>query len=104
MTTTIQEVTSTDDAFEADREIIRELLDEIVKEVGCRLREAGLNYPVHFAVPTSGKGLVLLGTPLNPSDRDWNDITKIVLPVISDKFGGVRLCNRDLDFATTEMR
>ena len=101
MTTTIQQITLTDDGTEVLREIIRSSLDGIVDEVKKQLEAADLRYPVCLAVPNSGAALSFLSTPLDPSDDDWKRITKIVRGIISERLGGIRLRNRELTcFAT----
>ena len=96
MVTTIQEVTSTDDGIEAEREIIRQGLNEIAKEVGSRLREASLNHPIYLTVPNSGDALALFCTPSDLPDAEWLDIKVIVRQVVSERLSGQRLRSREL--------
>ena len=58
---------------DAQREIIRQSLDEIATEVGTALRDAQLDFPVFLTVPNSGDSLATMASPLDPSDRDWAD-------------------------------
>jgi hypothetical protein len=99
MATTIQELTFTDDEIEAEREIIRNSLDEIVREVGARMGEAGLTDPVFLTVPNSGQAILTMGTPADPSLEDWHRITKIVCIAVSDRLDGARLRSRALPCA-----
>jgi hypothetical protein len=101
MTTTIQELTSTDNQIATDREIIKGSLNEIAEELRTRLQEVHLNYPVYLAIPNSGQAIVQAGTHLDPSDDDWKHITRIVQEIISNKLGKVRLTSRDMMCATT---
>jgi hypothetical protein len=99
MTTTIQEAASADEDTEADREIIRESLDAIVRAVGTRMREAGLSDPVFLTVPNGGQAILTMGTPADPSVEDWHRITRIVCIVVSDRLDGIHLRSRALHCA-----
>ena len=103
MATTIQEVTRADDGIEADREIIRESLDEIVREVGTKLREAGLSDPVFLTVPNSGQALMTMATPADPNLEYWHRMTKIVCRAVSDRLDGVALRSHPLPCATVQV-
>ena len=63
---------STNDDIEDKREIIRDCLNEMIIEIGKRLHEAGLNCPIFLTVPNSGDAIILMATPLDPSDADWS--------------------------------
>ena len=56
-------------APDAQREIIRQSLDEIAAEVGTALRDAHLDFPVFLTVPNSGESLATMACPLDPSDE-----------------------------------
>jgi hypothetical protein len=81
---------------ESKREIIRACLSEIIVEIGDRLREAGLNAPIFLTVPLTGDGIVTMATPLDPSDEDWSQVTKIVCSSVSDRLDGVKLRGREM--------
>ena len=53
---------------DAQREIIRQSLDEIAAEVATALRDAHLDFPVFLTVPNSGDSLATMACPLDPSD------------------------------------
>ena len=99
MTTTIQEAASVEDKIEADREILRESLEEIVREVGTRMQEAGLCDPVFLTVPSGGRALMTMATPADSNHEDWRRMTKIVCIAISDRLDGIRLRSRALPCA-----
>lgn len=76
---------------DAQREIIRQSLDEIVAEVGTTLRDAHLEFSVFIAVPNSGDLLATLACPLDPSYADWSHASAIVCRIIGQRLGDVRL-------------
>lgn len=84
---------------DAQREIIRESLNEIATEVGTALRDAHLDFPVVLTVPTSGQSFATIATPLDPSDSDWSHASAIVCRIIGQRLGGVRLRGRSLHCA-----
>ena len=90
------QVSSAESRLESKREIIRDYLGEIVGEVGNRLREAGLNCPVFLTVPNSGDAIVMMATPLDPSDADWSHVGDIVRTTVSERLNGLRLRNREM--------
>ena len=87
---------SMDDDIEDKREIIRDCLNEIIVEVGNRLREAGLSCPIFLTVPNSGEAIVMMATPLDPSDEDWSHVGDIVRMTVSERLNGLRLRNREM--------
>jgi hypothetical protein len=96
MNATFQLELATDDSSEAKRAIIRGCLSEVVVEVGNRLREAGLDCPVFLTVPNSGNAIVMMATPLDPSDEDWSHVGDIVRATVSERLSGLRLRNREM--------
>jgi hypothetical protein len=84
------------DDTEDKREIIRDCLSEIVVEVGNRLREAGLNCPVFLTVPNSGDAIILMATPLDPSDADWSHVGDIVRATVSERLNRLKLRSREM--------
>jgi hypothetical protein len=84
------------DDTEDKREIIRDCLSEIIVEVEGRLREAGLNCPIFLTVPNSGDAIVMMATPLDPSDEDWTHAGDIVCTTVSERLNGLKLRNRDM--------
>ncbi len=96
-----QSDTSTDERLEAEREIIRQSLDEIATEVGTALRDAGMNCPIYLAVPNSGDAITTIATPIDPPDEDWSHISAVVCQIIGKRLGGIRLRGRDLRCAMT---
>jgi hypothetical protein len=81
---------------EAQREIIRLLLDEIATEVGTSLRDAHLDFPVYITVPNSGQSIATIATPLDPSDSDWSHASAIVCRIIGQRLDDIRLRGRPL--------
>jgi hypothetical protein len=92
---TIKE-SSTVEKLEAEREIIRQSLDEITADFGSALRDAGLNYPLFLTVPNSGDALAGFATPVDPSDDDVSHMGVILCQIIGKKLGGILLRSRDL--------
>jgi hypothetical protein len=86
-------------ASDAQREIIRQSLDEIATEVGTALRDAHLDFPVFLTVPNSGDSLATMACPLDPSDGDWSHASAIVCRIIGQRLGDVRLHGRQLHCA-----
>jgi hypothetical protein len=102
MATNIQKDASEDDGIEVDREIIRNSLNEITNEVGIRLRKSSLNLPVFLTVPSSGKAMMMIATPIDAEDDtggEWFRITEIIREVISERLDGVKLRGQDLPCA-----
>jgi hypothetical protein len=95
----IVEPSSTDDEPEAQRAVIRLALDEIAAEVGTKLREASLNFPVYLTVSNSGTSLATIACPLDPSDTEWAHASAIVCKIIGLRLGNVRLLGRPLQCA-----
>ena len=84
---------------EAQREIIRQSVNEIAAEVGIALREAHLDFPVFLTVPNSGDSLATMASPLDPSDGDWSHASAIVCRIIGQRLGDARLRGRALHCA-----
>ena len=57
-----QDELSTDDAIDAQRDLIRQSLDAIASDIGVALRDAGLNFPVFLTVPSSGYSLATIAS------------------------------------------
>jgi hypothetical protein len=95
----IVEPSSTDDEPEAQRAVIRLALDEIAAEVGTKLREASLDFPVYLTVPNSGASVATIACPLDPSDMEWSRASAIVCKIIGRRLGNVRLRGRTLQCA-----
>ena len=84
---------------DAQREMIRQSLDEIATEVALSLRDAHLDFPVFLTVPHSGDSLATMACPLDPSDSDWSHASEIVCRIIGQRLGHVQLRGRPLDCA-----
>ena len=91
--------TSTDNRLDAQRDIIRESLNEIAADIGMAMRDEGLHFPVYITVRHSGDLLATIATPLDPSDDDWSRAAAIVCEIIGKKVGGGRLRSRELPCA-----
>ena len=84
---------------DAQREVIRQSLDEIAAEVATSLRDAHLDFPVFLTVPNSGDSLATMACPLDPSDEDWSHASAIVCRIIGQRLGDARLHGRPLHCA-----
>ena len=89
---------------EAQREIIRQSLNEIAAEVATALRDARLDFPVFLTVPNSGNSLATMACPLDPSDSDWSHASAIVCRIIGQRLGDVRLRGRPLHCAVANAK
>jgi hypothetical protein len=85
-----------DDRRNAQRDIIRESLDEIANDIGMAMRDVGLTFPIYMTVRNSGDALVTIATTLDPSDADWQQASEIVCRIIQEKVGCGRLRGREL--------
>ena len=81
---------------DAQREIIRQSLDEIAAEIATALRDAHLDFPVYLTVPTSGDLLATMASPLDPSYGDWSHASAIVCRIIGQRLGDTRLRGRPM--------
>jgi hypothetical protein len=88
--------TSTDNRLDAQRDIIRESLNEIVADIGMAMRDEGLHFPVYITVRNSGDSLATIATPLDPSDDDWSHAAAIVCRVLEKKIGRGKLTGHEL--------
>ena len=84
---------------EAQREIVRQSLDEIAAEVETALRDAHLDFPVFLTVPNSGDSLATMASPLDPSDQDWSHASAIVCRIIGKRLGDARLRGKPMHCA-----
>jgi hypothetical protein len=82
---------SPEKAIEMQREIIQQSLHGIASEVGMLLRDSGLDFPVGFTVPSSGRALVNVVCMVDPPDSDWTQATEIVVAVLGKILGGQKL-------------
>jgi hypothetical protein len=94
-----QDDTPSDNRLDAQREIIREALDEIADDVGMMLRDEGLRFPVYITVRNSGDSLATIATTLDPTDAEWSRASAIVCEVIEKRIGGSELRGRELPCA-----
>jgi hypothetical protein len=95
----IVEPTSTNDAPEAQRAVIKLALNDIVSDVEIELRLACLNFPVFLTVPNSGDSVASLACPLDPLGAEWSRATTIACRIIGQRLGDVRLRGRPLHCA-----
>ena len=84
---------------DAQREIIRQSLNEIAAEVATALRDAHLDFPVFLTVPNSGDSLATMACPIDPSDEDWSHASAIVCRIIGQRLGDTRLRGQPLHCA-----
>lgn len=72
-------------------------LDKMSADVTKELKDAGLSMPIFLIVPSTGKAFVTFGTPDDPSDDDWNAVSKIVTDVVAGYLGsGIKLMTNEL--------
>ena len=93
-----------DDRLDAQRDIIRQSLDEIANDIGTAMRDVGLTFPVYMTVRNSGDALVTIATTLDPSDADWQQASEIVCRIIQEKVGCGRLRGQDTALRYCERR
>jgi hypothetical protein len=91
-----QDDSSTDDTLDAQRDIIRQSINEIANDIGMAMRDVGLTFPVYITVRNSGEALVTIATPLDPSDGDWRHASEIVCRTLEERTGCDRLRGREL--------
>jgi hypothetical protein len=85
--------------IEVQREVIRKALDDIASEVGNKLREAGLKFPIFLTVPNSGYAIATIATPANPDEDTFLRAAAIVRQIVSSRLNGKQLCSRELPCA-----
>ena len=81
----------------AQRDLIRQSLNEIANDLSMEMRDAALDFPVYMTVPHSGNSLATIATPLDPSDEDWEKVTAIVCRILERRVGSGRLRGLDLN-------
>ena len=104
MDTIEHQVTSADDDCEAQRAVIRLVLNDIAAEVGTALRAASLDYEIFLTVPNSGKAIANVATPNDPNDDDWSEVSAIACRIIGKRLGDIRLRGRPLSCAMATSR
>jgi hypothetical protein len=87
---------STDDALDAQRDIIRQSINEIANDIGMKMRDVGLIFPLYITVRNSGDALATIVTPRDPSDADWQQASEIVCRTLEGRTGCDRLRGREL--------
>jgi hypothetical protein len=82
---------------EAQRTVIKSMLNDIAAEIGDAIRNARLDLPVYLTVPNSDNALATIVCPLDHlSDEDWSQASDIACKVIGKRLGGMRLRGRPL--------
>src|SRR3954467_265584 len=94
-----QDDTLFDDRLESQRETLRESLDAIANDIGMAMRDVGLTFPVFLTVPSSGRSLATIATPIDPSDEDWTRASAIACQIIEARCGTGKLRGRGLQCA-----
>ena len=97
--TIMDETSQLDEAIDhryAQRDLIRQSLNEIANDLSMEMRDSKLDFPVYMTVPNSGKSLATLATPLDPPDEDWEKVTAIVCRILQERIGGGRLRGKEL--------
>ena len=85
-----------DDTLDAQRDIIRQSLDAITSDIGMKMRDVGLTFPLYITVRNSGDALVTIATPVDPSDEEWQQASAIVCRTLEERVGCGRLGGREL--------
>jgi hypothetical protein len=85
--------------LDAKRKILRQAIDEIARQVGLALQDAGLHFPVYITVPNTGDALATIATPIDPSDIEWDHANEIVCSIFSQWIGHSEIRARPLAFA-----
>ena len=87
-------------SINAQRESIRNTLNEITNDIAMELRDADLSsIPVYLVVPNSGDAIATAATPLDPSEDEWSRVMEIACRVIAQKIGSGKLSSRGLTCA-----
>jgi hypothetical protein len=92
----IDQQNEADKRLNAQRDIIRQSLTEIANDIGMKMRDVGLTFPLYITVRNSGDALVTIATQLDPSDADWQHASAIVCRTLEEKVGCNRLRGREL--------
>ena len=82
--------------LDAQRDVIRHSINEIVNDIGMKMRDVGLTFPLYITVRNSGDALVTIATPLDPSDEAWQQASAIVCRTLEERIGCNRLRGREL--------
>jgi hypothetical protein len=91
---TTDQRTETSNMLDSQRATLRQLLPEIVNDIGMALRDTGLHFPIFITLPTSGNAIATFATPLDPSDNDWQEALDIACEMIRNRIGCGALCGR----------
>lgn len=89
----------TKDIIDPRREIIRLALDQIAADLETKMHDAGLNFSIYLAVPSSGDGYVTFVSSSHPSEAEWIKVTEILSRLLAERLDGANLNHRDLSCA-----
>ena len=92
-----------DKYLDAQRDIIRHSLPELVNDIGMAMRDAGLDFPVFMTARDNGESLATIATPLDPSDDDSSRAFEIVCEIMGRRLAAVD-CGAGNSFARLPMR
>ena len=81
------ESATSNDGLDEMRMSLKEQLPAIALEIEVALKDANLNYPVFLCVPSSGRAVATVATPLDPADDDWDRINAITRQIITKRLG-----------------
>ena len=95
----INQLDKTPDHLDAQRAILTKSIDDVAREIGIALKDAGLHFPVHMSVRTSGDSLATIATPLDPPDSDWKHAMAIVCEIMGRRVGAEKLHSREFIYA-----
>ena len=76
-------------------------LDQIAREAKKVLVEHGIGISLFFLIPNNGHSILLFGTPADPSDDLWSEVSEIVSGIVRQSVGVKRTRCRSLLCATT---
>ena len=91
-----------DDGAQAHREKATGKLDEIVHLMRHRLKEHEIYVPIFFLIPRSGDAIISFGTPGDPPEGLWDQISEMVCSVVRETIGIDRLRTRAVICAATD--
>ena len=86
------------------RELLTASLDNIASAVRTALDNAGLGVEVFFTVPSTGNALLMVATPVNPSDPDWPRANQIICDSVGNTIGMKGLYSQCLPCADVPSR
>jgi hypothetical protein len=78
-------------------------LDQIAHDAKQALVEHGIDLDLFFVALNSGEAILIYGTPADPSDVLWDEVSEIVSAIVRQSVGVERTQCRSLLCATTHI-